>query len=223
MQEKAFTQAQKPLGIMRSMMMVGLLIVLTSVFYYIWAIKYAPQQVGEYFNIYDAGRKRVLAWPALEEEIRLYTVYGYDIGWMYGPAMQKLRAAFGHWSIMLEIFALRFYGLYLTLPVLATSAALGCAEGYMAQVEKTALFKNVSSTRFRIGTFCVAFLFTMVFLFVCLPFGSELPKLGTPLPLTISLASWDVWLTAPHTWVVLLTPLFFVVAESITSNLSRNI
>lgn len=223
MQEKAFTQAQKPLGIMRSMMMIGLLIILASVFYYIWAIKYAPQHTGEYFNIYDAGRQRFVVWPALEEEKRLYAAFGYDIGWMSGPAMQKIREMFGHWSIMLEIFALRFYGLFLTLPVLLTIALLGCVEGYMGYIERMALFQNISSTRFRVGTFCVAFLFTLVFLFVCLPFGSELPGIGTPIPLTINFASLDLWLTAPHIWAVLLAPLFFGVAQSITANLSRNI
>ncbi len=205
--DEMFTRV-RPLGFIRTVMLIGLAIMLASVFYYVWAIKYAPN-AGEYFSIYEAGRENAVSWLALVREKELYRAAGYNIDFMDGPAMTGIKGKYRHWGIIFEIFALRFYGLFLTLPVFCMALLFGGIEGFIANKEHTALFKNISSTRFHVATLVAFVMFSLAFLFLCLPFGSEFPGTGIVLPLTAQIGTSEIWLTSPRTWSLLLAPVFF--------------
>lgn len=214
---------RKPLGIIRSAMLVGILSLFVSVFLHAYALRQDPEQQRQgFFNPYAGGTREYVAWPPLEQEKVLYREAGYDVDFMDGDTAHRLRKVLPFPAIF-EVLALRLFGMCQLAPALLLVIAFGAIEGRMSNAEKTAQFHNVSSTRFRIAVLCCAGISALSFLFLCLPFGTDLPGIGT-IPLTVQLGGGSqVWLTAPHMWATMLAPAFFMVPQQLMSNLARNI
>lgn len=211
----------KPLGLIRLTIAIGALLLMTSVFLQIWAVQHAPEQRGGW-NYLKSGNKEYVAWVPLENEKELYRQAGYSVEWLDGPAVDKLRSVLGPYSIIFELFALRLYGLLTILPLVLFTCLFGFCEGRIIYHEKIASFGNLSSTRFKVFTLLAVFCFALCFIFITLPFGSELPFIGT-IPLTIEIFNQSVWTTAPYAWAVVFSVLLFSVAHQITGNWAREI
>ena len=211
----------KPLGLVRMTIAVGALLLLGSVLLQIWAVRQQPQQQAGW-NYLAGGNKEHVVWSPLEVEKNLYRNNGYDIIWMDGPIVEKLRNLLGPYSIIFELFALRFYGLLTILPLVLFSFLFGFCEGRIIYHEKIASFGNLSAVRFRVFTFLAVFCFALTFIFLTLPFGAELPFVGT-IPLTLNLGGYSVWVTAPYVWAGLFALFIFTVAQQITGNFAREV
>lgn len=163
-----------------------------------------------------------MVWYSLEREKGLYLEAGYSLAWMEHKLFGALRSALGAYAIIFEMFALRFFGLFQILPFILIAVLFGFAEGRVTYHEKANTFGNVSSTRFRISVLVFVFTIALSFIYVTLPFGSEIPVIGS-LPLTIELWGFTLWLTDPKIWTVVFGVLAFTVSWQITSNLTREI
>jgi len=211
----------KSLGLIRLTIAIGALLLLASVFLQIWAVRHAPEQRGGW-NYLKGGNKEYVAWAPLEKEKTLYRGAGYAIEFMDGPTVEKLRLVLGPYSIIFELFALRSYGLLTILPLVLLTCLFGFCEGRIIYHEKIASFGNLSATRFKVFTLLALFCFALCFIYLSLPFGSELPFVGT-IPLTIEVWGHALWITAPYAWAVVFSGLMFCVAHQITGNLAREI
>lgn len=211
----------KPMGLIRLSIAIGALLLMASVLLQIWSVQQAPEQRGSW-NYLKSGNKDYVAWAPLENEKELYREAGYSVGWLDGPSVDKLRTVLGPYSIIFELFALRVYGLLTILPLVLFTCLFGFCEGRIIYHEKIASFGNLSSTRFKVFTLLAVFCFALCFIFISLPFGSELPFIGT-IPLTIDVLGQSVWTTAPYVWAVIFSALLFSVAHQITGNWAREI
>jgi hypothetical protein len=211
----------KPLGLIRLIIAIGAILLLASVFLRIWAVQHAPEQRGGW-NYLTGGNKEYVIWAPLEKEKALYREAGYSIDFMDGPAVEKLRIILGPYAIIFELFALRFYGLLTILPLVLFTCLFGFCEGRIIYHEKIASFGNLSATRFKLFTLLAVFCFALCFIYLSLPFGSELPFIGT-IPLTTEVLGHSLWTTAPYAWAVVFSVLMFCVAHQITGNLAREI
>ncbi len=212
---------QKPLGFLRLIMVIGAIILFSSLMLSIWVVQQAPYQ-QEFFNPWAAGNRNQVVWYSLEKEKVLFTEAGYSLSWMNHKLFGTLRSALGAYAIIFEMFALRFFGLFQILPCILIAVLFGFAEGRVAYHEKTNTFGNVSSTRFRISVLFFAFTIALCFIYVTLTFGSEIPVLGS-LPLTVDLFGLTLWLTSPQLWTAVFSVLAFTVSWQIASNLTREI
>lgn len=211
----------KPLGLIRFSIAVGALLLLASVFTQIWAVQHAPGQRGGW-NYLKGGNKEYVSWAPLEREKELYRDAGYSIDWMDGPSVEKLRTVMGPYSIIFELFALRFYGLLTILPLVLFTCLFGFCEGRIIYHEKIASFGNLSATRFKLFSLLAVLCFALCFIYISLPFGSELPFLGT-IPLTFEVWGHSLWTTAPYAWAVIFSVFMFFVVHQITGNFAREI
>lgn len=211
----------KPLGLIRLTIAVGALLLLASIFMQIWAVQHAPGQRGGW-NYLKGGNKEYVAWAPLEQEKALYREAGYSIDWADGPSVEKLRAVLGPYAIIFELIALRFYGLLTILPLVLFTCLFGFCEGRIIYHEKIAGFGNLSATRFKVFSLLAVFCFALCFIYISLPFGSELPFIGT-IPLTFEIFGNSLWTTAPYAWAVIFSVLMFAVAHQITGNFAREI
>lgn len=211
----------KPLGIIRLTIVIGVLLLLGSIFMQIWAVQHAPEQRGGW-NYLKGGNKEYVVWAPLEKEKSLYREAGYSIDWMDGPSVERLRTAMGPYAIIFELFALRLYGLLTILPLVIFTCLFGFCEGRIIYHEKIASFGNLSATRFKLFTLLAVLCFALCFIYISLPFGSDLPFLGT-IPLTIEVLGYPLWTTAPYAWAVIFSVLMFLVFHQITGNFAREI
>ena len=214
----------KPLGLIRMTIAVGALLLLASIFMQIWVVQHAPEQRGQrgQWNYLKGGNKEYVVWAPLEQEKALYREAGYSIDWMDGSAAGKLRTVMGPYAIIFELLALRLYGLLTILPLVAFTCLFGFCEGRIIYHEKIAGFGNLSATRFKVFTLLAVFCFALCFIYVSLPFGSELPFIGT-IPLTAEVFGVSLWTTAPYAWAVLFSALMCSVTHQITGNFAREI
>lgn len=212
----------KPLGIIRKIMLTGVIMLFLSVWLHAWVYRQAPEQENyKFLNIYAGGERKGFTWKPLEEEKQLYRKSGYSINFMEGTFVQQMRTWMPYPAIF-EVMILRIYGMLLLSPAVLFLCLLGGVEGWIRYHEKQAVFGNISSTRFKISLICTAFIICFSWLFICLPFGTDIPHMGS-LPLVIDTSFGSIWLTAPHLWIVILSPAFFFIAHQVMSNLSRNI
>lgn len=211
----------KPLGIIRLTIAIGALLLLASVFMQIWAVQHAPEQRGKW-NYLKGGNKEYVVWAPLEAEKQLYRESGYSIDWMEGPSVERLRSVLGPYAIIFELFALRLYGLLTILPLVMFTCLFGFLEGRIIYHEKIASFGNLSATRFKLFTLLAVLCFALCFIYISLPFGSELPFLGT-IPLTIEVFDHSLWTTAPYAWAVIFSVFMFSVSQQVTGNFAREI
>lgn len=211
----------KPMGLIRVAIAMGALLLLASVFLQIWSVRHAPEQAGEW-NYLKSGNKKHVPWPPLENEKALYREAGYSIDWMDGPTIERLRSALGPYSIIFELFALRLFGLLTILPLVLFTCLFGFFEGRIIYHEKIASFGNLSATRFKLFTLLAVFCFALCFIYISLPFGSELPFWGT-IPLAVEALGHSFWITAPYLWAMIFSVLIFSVAHEITGNWAREI
>lgn len=209
------------MGLLRLIMVFGAIILFSSLMLSIWVVQQAPHQ-QEFFNPWAVGNRNQVVWYSLEKEKGLFLEAGYSLSWMEHKLFGALRGALGAYAIIFEMFALRFFGLLQILPLILIAMLFGFAEGRVAYHEKANTFGNVSSTRFRISVLILAFTVALCFIYVTLPFGSEIPVLGS-LPLTIELFGFNLWLTSPQIWTAIFGILAFTVSWQITSNLAREI
>lgn len=214
-------QQYTPMGLIRLTIAIGALLLLASVFLQIWSVRHAPEQRGGW-NYLKSGNKEYVVWAPLEKEKSLYREAGYAIDWMDGPSVEKLRGALGPYSIIFELFALRFFGLLTILPLVLFTCLFGFFEGRIIYHEKIAGFGNLSATRFKLFTLLAVFCFALCFIYISLPFGSELPFIGT-IPLTLNILGQPLWTTAPYGWAVIFSLLLFAVAHQISGNWAREI
>lgn len=215
----------KPWTFLRFLMALGALLLLASVFANIWAVRHAPHQGrvdNGSWNYLQGGNKSTVIWKPLEQEKALYRSAGYSVDWLDGHAFDRLRAVLGPYSLIFELIALRFYGLCSILPLVCCTALFGWAEGRVMFHEKVATFANLSATRFKIFTLLLVFCFAATFLFLTLPFGSELPIIGT-IPLTLTYGEHSFWVTAPYSWAAFFAAMMFVVSYQMTANFGREI
>lgn len=215
----------KPWTFIRALMAVGALLLLASVFANIWAIRHAPHQGrvdNGTWNYLVGGNKSAVIWGPLEHEKALYRAAGYSVSWLDGPVFDRLRAALGPYSLIFDLLALRSYGLCTIFPLVCCTALFGWCEGRVRFHEKVATFGNLSATRFKIFTLMLIFSFALCFLFLTLPFGSELPVIGA-IPLTVNFAGQPVWVTAPYLWGAFFAVLMFAVSFQMTANFGREI
>lgn len=211
----------KPLGMLRMAIAMGTLLLLGSVLLQIWTVRQQPQQRAGW-NYLAGGNKDHVVWAPLEIEKDLYRSGGYDVAWMDGPSVEKLRTVLGPYSIIFELFALRFYGLLTILPLVLFTFLFGFCEGRVVYHEKIASFGNLSAVRFKVFTLLAVFCFALCFIFLTLPFGSELPFIGK-IPLTVDIFGHPLWVTAPYVWAGIFAALIFFVAQQITGNFAREI
>lgn len=211
----------RPLGVIRLTIAIGALLLLASVFMQIWSVQHAPKQRSGW-NYLKGGNKEYVVWAPLQKEKSLYREAGYSIDWMDGPTVEKLRGVMGPYAIILELFALRLYGLLTILPLVMFACLFGFCEGRVIYHEKIANFGNLSATRFKLFMLLAVLCFALCFIFISLPFGSELPFFGT-IPLTIEVLGHSLWTTAPYAWAVVFSALMFSVAHQITANFAREI
>lgn len=211
----------KPLGLIRFSIAVGALLLLASVFMQIWAVQHAPAQRGGW-NYLKGGNKEYVAWAPLEKEKELYREADYSVDWMDDPSVEKLRTVLGPYSIIFELFALRLYGLLTILPLVLFTCLFGFCEGRIVYHEKIASFGNLSATRFKLFSLLAVLCFALCFIYISLPFGSELPFIGT-IPLTFEVWGHSLWTTAPYAWAAIFSVLMFLVAHQITGNFAREI
>lgn len=215
----------KPWTLIRVLMALGALLLLISVFTNIWSIRHAPHQGrvdNGTWNYLQGGTKAMVIWKPLEQEKAFYRAAGYRVDWLDGPTFDRLRAVLGPYSLIFELFSLRFYGLCTIVPLIACTALFGWCEGRVRFYEKVATFGNLSATKFKVFTLLLIFSFALCFLYLTLPFGSELPILGT-IPLTVNFWGTPIWVTAPHLWAAFFAVLVFAVSFQITANLGREI
>lgn len=216
-------QEQKPLGMIRSAIAIGAVLLLASILLNIWAIQHAPQQQQKgRFNYMTEGNKAYVVWKPLELEKDLYRQAGYKVAWLDGPAFLKLREVLGPYAAIFELFALRLYGLGTILPLVFFTALFAFCEGRIVYHEKIATFGNLSSTRFRIFALLAVCAFALCFIFLTLPFGSELPGIGA-IPLTVDFWGRTFWVTAPYLWAAIFAVLIWSVSHQISANFAREI
>ena len=213
--------AEKPIGLLRYVMTVGLLALFASLWLTVWVIHQGPGQ-RRFWNPWAKGNREYVVWAPLEQEKKLYTEAGYDIQWLDGEGFVVLRDWLGPYAGIFEMMALRGFGLWLMAPSVLLAGLFGACEGRIAYHEKSAQFGNISSTRFRFFIFAAVFCAALCMLFLTLPFGSILPGIGA-LPLTWQIGGTTVWTTSPKLWVWPFAGLMVFVTHQLASNLSPDI
>ncbi len=207
---------QAPLGLFRWAILIGLLPLLLTLVFSVWAINQRPNQPQEGLNLFARTDKAAYyAWPPLEDEKRLYLQNGYDLSWMESAPMLMGRSLLGPYAAFIELIALRLFGLSKIIPLVLLALCLGFAEGRIQAGEKITSFGNISATRFKWAIVMFSVCIALSILFVTLPFGSSVPFLGT-LPLVYK----DVWLTSPHYWAIAFSLLGGIAMYQAFSNLS---
>lgn len=212
---------ERPLSAIRLIMVVGALLLFTSLWVNVWVVQQAPGQRA-FFNPWAEGNRHYTAWTPLEVEKTFYQAAGYDISWLGNRPFQTLRAFLGPYAPIFEMFALRLWGLSTILPFVFLSGVFGFLEGMRTFRDKQVQLGNISATRYRIFAFLGVFSFALAFIFITLPFGSELPVIGT-IPLTVDCFGATVWTTSPLLWRWPFILLVFPVTHQITANLAREV
>lgn len=212
---------ERPVGCLRYVMTIGLLMLFASLWLSVWVIHQGPGQ-QRFFNPWATGNRDYVVWAPLEQEKKLYTEAGYDIQWLDGDGYVVLHKWLGPYADIFEMLALRGYGLWLMAPTILLAAVFGVCEGRIAYHEKYMQFGNISSTRFRLFVLVALFSTALCMLYLTLPFGSILPGIGA-IPLTMEMSGTTVWITSPMLWVWPFSGCMCFVMYQLAANLSLEI
>ena len=200
---------ERPVGCLRYVMIIGLLVLFSSLWLSVWVIHQGPGQ-QRFFNPWAKGNRDHVVWAPLEQEKKLYTEAGYDIQWLDGEGFGVLREWLGPYAGIFEMLALRGFGLWLMAPTIFLAAIFGLCEG------------RISSTRFRFFVLVALFSTALCMLYLTLPFGSILPGIGA-IPLTVEMSGTTIWTTSPMLWVWPFAGCMGFVAHQLAANLSLEI
>ena len=119
---------ERPVGCLRYVMIIGLLVLFSSLWLSVWVIHQGPGQ-QRFFNPWAKGNRDHVVWAPLEQEKKLYTEAGYDIQWLDGEGFGVLREWLGPYAGIFEMLALRGFGLWLIALTIFWPPYSACAKG----------------------------------------------------------------------------------------------
>ncbi len=162
----------------------------------------------------------------LATERAMYVLHGHDISWMDSPFLQSARAAIYPLFECIDILLLRLYGVFKMFPLLLAFFFVAIFEGRLVYNEKEENFDNISSFRFHLCKQILFILLSFGFIFAVLPFGLNIPILGT-IPIVIKTSLFGIgpyfWVSNPFNLLIGMTIPVVFLTYHISNNFSRKI
>ena len=142
-------------------------------------------------------------WEPYALEYALYLDRGYDLSWLEGETVQKVRSVFGKLSAGIELVAIRIYGLMSNVRMFVVITLFVFCAGRVSFHRKVARFENISST---VAFRALKFLFLGLLIaltWAAFPFGVQFPFVGG-VPIVADLWLGATWVSSPLVgfWIV---------------------
>ena len=135
-------------------------------------------------------------WPALQAEYQMMVQNGYSLDWLGFSIIDYLRSNLYPFWQFVDLILIRIYGLLgLVVPFFVVTGAF-FFYGKTKYEERRRLFKSRSATILYYALGLRFFLYSIIALYVAIPFGGFLPFIGE-CPISIEIFGIAIWLSNP--------------------------